>query len=209
MPRLTPAPSDPDDKTLAVLKAASAVFLAHGFSAATTDMIQKAAGVSKATVYARYPNKEALFVAVIEHECEILTSQVRAIEAQPGDIERTLTGLGQAYLMIVLSPVALALFRVAVAEAPRFPDIGRRFYLAGPKIISATVSRHLDRAARAGEIDIQSVGVEGASAMFGSLLRSDAHQECLTHPDARPSAARVDHWVSLAVTTFLRAFGKR
>jgi AcrR family transcriptional regulator len=41
-----------------------AVFLANGFSAATTDMIQQAAGVSKSTVYSHYPNKEALFAAV-------------------------------------------------------------------------------------------------------------------------------------------------
>ena len=40
------------EKQLTVLLAASDVFLEHGFSAATTDMIQQRAGVSKATVYA-------------------------------------------------------------------------------------------------------------------------------------------------------------
>ncbi|WP_412770482.1 helix-turn-helix domain-containing protein [Ralstonia solanacearum] len=46
------------DKEASVLKAATEVFLAHGFSAATTDMIQRRAGVSKATMYGRFPNKE-------------------------------------------------------------------------------------------------------------------------------------------------------
>ena len=48
--------------------AATDVFLTHGFSAATTDMIQQAAGVSKATVYASWSSKEALFSAVIEQQ---------------------------------------------------------------------------------------------------------------------------------------------
>ena len=47
--------ASPDDKAAAVLAGARSVFLAPGFSAATTDMIQRAADVSKATVYARYP----------------------------------------------------------------------------------------------------------------------------------------------------------
>jgi TetR/AcrR family transcriptional regulator, mexJK operon transcriptional repressor len=38
------------EKARAVLAGARAVFLANGFSAATTDMIQQAAGVSKSTV---------------------------------------------------------------------------------------------------------------------------------------------------------------
>jgi hypothetical protein len=31
--------------------------------------------------------------------------------------------------------------------------------------------------------------------------------EYLMHPESRPSAARLEHWVRLAVTTFLDAFG--
>jgi hypothetical protein len=37
----------------------SKVFLAHGFSAAATDMVQREAGVSKSTVYAHYANPGA------------------------------------------------------------------------------------------------------------------------------------------------------
>jgi AcrR family transcriptional regulator len=39
-------------KEAVVLKAAAPVFLTHGFSAAISDMIQREAGVSKATMYA-------------------------------------------------------------------------------------------------------------------------------------------------------------
>ncbi|KOQ92535.1 TetR/AcrR family transcriptional regulator, partial [Pluralibacter gergoviae] len=62
----TPAVSAKAQKVLA---GAKSIFLARGYSAATTDMIQQAAGVSKSTVYAYYPNKEALFTAVVEQQC--------------------------------------------------------------------------------------------------------------------------------------------
>ncbi|TBU87548.1 TetR/AcrR family transcriptional regulator [Phytopseudomonas dryadis] len=194
------------DKSLPVLKAAASVFLAHGFSAATTDMIQRAAKVSKATVYACFPTKEALFAAVIERECAAMAETLRTLETAPGDVSRTLTELGLAYLRIVLSPTGLALFRVVVAEAPRFPELARRFYLAGPKVIARMIAERLEVAAQADEIDVQAVGLEAAASLFVSLLRGEGQLECLTHPDAYPSAEQLDRWVRRAVTTFLAAF---
>ncbi|MDP5893521.1 TetR/AcrR family transcriptional regulator C-terminal domain-containing protein [Pseudomonas aeruginosa] len=202
-----PCPTDRKDKSLPVLEAAATVFLAHGFSAATTDMIQREAKVSKATVYACFPNKEALFAAVIERECAVMAETVRAIEAAPGDIAKTLNDLGLSYLRIVLSPTGLALFRVVVADAVRFPDLARTFYLAGPKVIHHMIAERLEVAARAGEIDVQAIGIEGAATQFVSVLRGEGQLECLTHPDAHPSTEQLDRWVRMAVTTFLAAFG--
>jgi TetR/AcrR family transcriptional repressor of mexJK operon len=197
----------PGDKAQAVLKAASAIFLKHGFSGATTDMIQREAGVSKSTVYAHYANKEALFVAVIETQCAGFTGAVLQPQFQPGALRDSLTRIGRTYLEIVLAPKTLALFRVVIAEAPRFPQLARTFYLAGPRVIVAMLVNHLAQASERGEIDASVVGLESAANLFSSLLRGEAQLQCLTHPDATPSAAQMDHWVDIAVTTFLRAYG--
>jgi AcrR family transcriptional regulator len=53
-----------------VTRAARALFLDQGFSATSMDAIARTAGVSKATVYAYFPNKEALFASLIMAECE-------------------------------------------------------------------------------------------------------------------------------------------
>jgi AcrR family transcriptional regulator len=196
-----------NEKKRAVLNAASSVFLAHGFSAATTDMIQREAGVSKATMYACFANKEAIFTAVVERECAAMAETFRSIRTMPGNIARMLTELGRSYLGFILSPTMLALYRLVVAEAPRIPDLGRRFYLAGPEIGTSIVTERLSEAARAGEIDVQAVGLEAAAVLFLGMARAEAQMECVTHPEARPSAAQIDRWVQLAVTTFLRAFG--
>lgn len=200
--------ADLNAKAVTVLRAARNVFLTHGFSAATTDMIQREAGVSKSTVYAHYANKEALFVAVIEAECAAFADTVRAIESRPGHVRETLTALARAYLDIVLSPTGLALFRVVIAEGPRFPGLARTLYLAGPQVIANMVAEHLSAAMESGEVDLSEIGRDAAASLFINLVRSEPQLQCLTHPNASPSAAQVDQWTNATVTTFLRAYGR-
>ncbi len=54
------------DKREAILAGAMQEFLEHGYAGARVDRLVKAAGVSKATVYRHFPDKEALFVALIQ-----------------------------------------------------------------------------------------------------------------------------------------------
>ncbi len=207
-PPVAPAPA-PDDKAAAVLAGARSAFLAHGFSAATTDMIQAASGVSKATVYARYPTKEALFTAVVEAECARFLGAVRATEIRSRKLRDVLEALALAYLGLVLSADALALFRAVVGEAPRFPALARQFYLVGPHGLNLIVEARLEEARIRGEVDFSSIGLEMAAIHFVNLVRGEAQMQCLTHPGAVPSEAQRDQWAAAAVTTFMRAFGKR
>ncbi|WP_322049562.1 TetR/AcrR family transcriptional regulator [Paraburkholderia sp. J67] len=204
-PDTTPAASKAD----IVLNAARSIFLAHGFSAATTDMIQREAGVSKSTVYAAWPTKEALFAAVIQRECGQFADSLRDMQFESDDITHSLTQLARAYLSLIVSPKGLALYRVIVAEAPRFPELGRAFYAAGPEVVASIVAQFLERGAARGLIDVQTVGFPTAAALFISIVRGEAQLECLMHPDARPSDAQIDRWVEAAVQTFAFAFVKR
>jgi AcrR family transcriptional regulator len=197
----------PGDKAAAVLAGARTVFLSHGFSAATTDMIQRAAGVSKATVYAHYATKEALFIAVVDAECERFIAGIRALRFQSARLDDVLLALARAYLEIVLSPAGLDLFRVVVADAPRFPELARKFYLAGPHTLVEIVAAHLDEAAQRGETEFGAVGREVAASLFVNLVRGELQLQCLTHPGSVPSAAQRDLWARAAVTTFVRAYG--
>ncbi|MCA2016828.1 TetR/AcrR family transcriptional regulator [Vibrio tritonius] len=200
--------STADIKLERVLQGAAEVFLKQGFTAATTDMIQKAAGVSKATVYTRYPNKQALFSAVIERQCHLLTQQVTECLPQHSDIFVTLTEVGTRYLTLILSPEGMALYRTIIAESPRFPELGRAFYLAGPKVVLDQVTEYITDAAGKGQLDIQPVGARAAATLFLSLLRGDGQLQCLTHPDFSPTEILIDEWVNLAMITFRQAYSK-
>ena len=46
-------------------KAAVETFLEHGFHGTTMDAVARAAGITRRTLYARYPDKGALFAEVI------------------------------------------------------------------------------------------------------------------------------------------------
>lgn len=194
------------DKARCVLEGARTVFLANGFSAATTDMIQQAAGVSKATVYTYYPNKEALFVAVVEEECERFLAKIRRTTFPNNDLPDILNAIAQTYLDVVLSRDGLALYRMVVAEAPRFPELGRRFYLAGPGAMNHIVADMLKSAASKGELELGGIGRDAAASLFVNMVRGEAHMQCLMHPESHASAAQRDKWANDAVGAFLRAF---
>lgn len=194
------------DKATLVLNAAASVFLTHGFSAATTDMIQREAGVSKKTLYTCFSGKEALFMAVIERQCASMARTIRAIQPAKGNLAKTMTDIGRAYLDIVLSEVGIALFRVVVAETPRFPQAGHRFYQSGPKVVISKIAQHLSDASRNGEIDIHDIGAESAASLFIAMVRTEGQLEGLLDPDSRPSGEQIDRWVRLAVDTFVGRF---
>lgn len=195
-----------DKKTLCVLEAATRVFLQHGFSAASTDMIQKEAGVSKATIYNRYPTKEALFTAVIEERCKLTTTEVTGIQATSDNVEDILMQIGKTYLKIILSTEGIALYRTVAAEAVRFPEMGEIFYISGPHSINETIGGYLAEAEQKGDLSFHPMGVDQATVLFVSMLRGEGQMQGLMYPNSAPSDAQINHWTKLAVDTFLRAF---
>lgn len=206
--RASTSPEDvvPGTKAYIVLRAARKIFLTHGFSGATTDMIQREAAVSKSTVYAHYANKESLFIAVVEAECRIFADTINAIRFSPGKLRETLIELAKAYLTILLSESGLALHRIIVAEGPRFPALARMFYKAGPNVIIAMVTDLLARAEASKELSFGGIAQDEAARVFIHLVRSEPQFLSLIHPDYSPENEQIDHWVFVAVETFMRAY---
>lgn len=196
------------DRTSAIRDAAAEVFMAHGFSAATTDMIQRQAKVSKATLYGVFPTKDAMFAAVVDEQCSRMAQAMAGIAQQrPGQLRAQLLALGQGYLRFLLSPGGLALYRVVVAAAPRFPALARHFYVSGPQLAIDLVRDLLDQATARGELRTERAGLDAAALLFLGMLRGNGQLECLTHPDTTPSLAQTERWAELAVDSFLQAFG--
>src|SRR6266404_9830032 len=111
----------PASKAESILAAAKRSFLAAGFGAVSMDAIAREAGASKATVYAHFAGKEELFGAVIGRECERYFARFSAGELDPSDVRASLTVLGRRFLELLLSPDAIALYRIILAEVTRFP----------------------------------------------------------------------------------------
>ena len=91
-------------KTQAIIKAACHYFLQYGYNGATTDLIQKKAGVSKTTLYNHFPTKESLFASVVNTQCKHFIEQVRTIGLPDTHFSESLFRIGEAYLTLLLAP---------------------------------------------------------------------------------------------------------
>jgi AcrR family transcriptional regulator len=123
-----------------ILDAAGQVFLERGFQGASVDEIAEVASAGKPTIYARFPNKQALFTAVVERLVRRNTS-LEAFSCAGGSIEGRLDALAAVILTRVLSPETIGLIRVAVAEARRFPDLATSVSCMGRQRPTEAVAR--------------------------------------------------------------------
>ena len=105
-----------------ILDAAQQVFLERGLGGASVDEIASRAGAGKPTIYARFPNKEALYTAVMMRMVEANLARVGLETISGSSLEQRLTNLACALLRWALAGDNVGLIRLAIAEARRFPD---------------------------------------------------------------------------------------
>jgi AcrR family transcriptional regulator len=113
-----------------ILDAARKLFLERGFEGASIDEIAEAARSGKPTIYARFRDKRALFIAMVTRDILARISEFKSEELTGETIEERLTNAASALLHWSLDSERIALIRLAIAEAHRFPDlagtVGRR-----------------------------------------------------------------------------------
>jgi TetR/AcrR family transcriptional regulator, regulator of autoinduction and epiphytic fitness len=117
------------EKTAAILSGAMQEFLEHGYAGARIDRIVEAAGVSKATVYRHFPDKETLFGALIQQlACRKELFRLRCPESAEQDPREFLKQFASSMLDNVASdPQILAFLRMIIGESGRFPELARAF----------------------------------------------------------------------------------
>jgi TetR/AcrR family transcriptional regulator, mexJK operon transcriptional repressor len=197
--------SDPRGKAETILAAAERAFLAGGFGAVSMDHIARAAGVSKATVYAYFAGKEELFAAVIAGLSQRRFGGGFSAESlDPQDIAASLTTIAARFIELILSPEAIALNRIVIGEVTRFPQLGRVFWDAGPAQTRVDLEAFLRRAAAVGSLDVPDPRL--AAEQFLALARGEIHQRTLLRLERPPGRAALAAAAASAVTTFLRAF---
>ena len=119
----------PEVRRQAILKAALAVFAAHGFEAARLDDVAARAGVAKGTVYLYFRDKEALFEALVRNAVSPLLEQMSKVAAAPDvDPIQALEMFFALFAKEVLGTERKLLLRLIIAEGPRFPAIAEFYY---------------------------------------------------------------------------------
>ena len=106
-----------------ILDIATALFLRDGYGATSIEAVAKRARISKRTFYHRFRDKAELFGAVVHRLVERMRPANDAQLFTGGSLEETLDRLARMIVRLALSPQALALQRVIIAEATRFPEL--------------------------------------------------------------------------------------
>ncbi|MGB3315332.1 MAG: TetR/AcrR family transcriptional regulator [Albidovulum sp.] len=154
-----------------VLEGARTVFLRDGFEGASVDDIAAEAGVSKATLYAYFPDKRMLFVEVAKGECQRQADEAQALVALTAPPELVLPVAARRIVDFFLTDFGRSTFRICVAEAERFPELGQEFYATGPGLLNERISAYLTGSVERGELVIEDIHL--AAAQFAELCKAD------------------------------------
>lgn len=136
-----------------ILEAAVQVFADRGYHDTAVDDIVRASGTSKGAVYFHFPNKQGIFLSLVDFLASQLIDQMdSAIESEKGGIAKV-----EAALRTVLQAFAShrSLARILLIEAV---GLGRG---VDPKLftlrarLTEAIKRHLDRAVADGSIPSQ------------------------------------------------------
>ena len=190
-----------------VLQAAGRVFREQGYGSASMDAIAREAGVSKATLYAHFAGKDQLFAAIVGAECRSHSKTLTAPDIERLEVRQALGAIGRNFLELVLSAKARALYRIVMAEAPRFPELGRAFYASGPAVVLARLADYLGAADARGALRVEDPGL--AAEQFIGMLLGPLHMRHLLGLTAEFGDRHPAEVVEAAVTTFLAAYPAR
>jgi AcrR family transcriptional regulator len=135
-----------------ILAAARTVFLARGFEGASIEEIAEAARSGKPTIYARFPDKEALFTAVVMQSVAANIARIKADSPTGATIEERLENLGATMLQWILVSDAVGLMRVAISEAHRFPGLASSVYGMAREQAAEGLARLLAETAQSDEL---------------------------------------------------------
>lgn len=189
-----------------ILEGAKNVFLELGYEGTSVEAIARRAKVSKGTLYNYFPDKRTLFAAVVEGECQEQAKRIFQVENNGEAIEPLLRRIARNFVEFLMSPFAQSMFRVAVAEAQRFPELGRAFYNSGTDLGTHRLMQVLAGAVAQDELKIDDL--ELAAHQFVELCKADLFYKNLLCIRNSITESEVERVADGAVATFLQAFGR-
>jgi TetR/AcrR family transcriptional regulator, mexJK operon transcriptional repressor len=196
-------------KHRAILDAATTVFLRNGYLGTSMDEVATLARVSKQTVYKHFADKESLFTAIVTAAVDAagdpVTAEAEAL-ADSDDVASDLNALARDELEKVMQPHLMQLRRLVIAEAGRFPELGRAFYERGAGRTIAALAASFERLTARGLL--RADHPELAAAHFNWLvMAAPVNRAMLLGDDAIPSGAELDGYAEGGVKAFLAAYG--
>ncbi len=184
-----------------ILEAATRLFLQHGFDATSCEHVAARANAGKASIYARYANKEELFAAVVRHTVESTLAPPKEFSADLTLRER-LRAVGNGLLAHALQPDVIALMRVVITTAHRLPELARLTDRMGRdraiRLVAEAIAARSSGTAEAIERALP------VAARFIDLVLVPHQMRALLGDDPDALTARADHDLDEAIALLSR-----
>ena len=190
-----------------LIAVAEQLFLQNGFANTSVNAIVREAGGSLATLYAEFGSKEALFESVLSERAARFFPEERSASRETLDTQAELRALATHMLKRMLSDDGLAVYRIAVHEAPRFPALRKALLEVGMLGLLNRTARYLRGLADRGALTIEES--EDAARLAASQLIALVQGQlvfsaaCGGEVSARTRTTHVND----AVKAFLRLYG--
>lgn len=189
-----------------IIGAAFTAFMELGYTGTTMLEVATRAKISKRDLYANFPSKQAVLVACIATRASRM--QLSPALPCPTDLQMlgaTLTTFGATVIREVSQPAVMAMFRLAIAEAERSPEVAQT--LNNSRLVNRGTLAGLF--AQAQESGILRPG-DPAQMMerFFALLWGDFMLSRLLCVAPPPKPAEIDRRAHAATEGFLRLYGR-
>jgi AcrR family transcriptional regulator len=196
--------NDGGAKRRQIMDGARSDFLSAGFDGASMNDIARAAGVSKGTLYAYFASKDELFEAIIRGEYAQSAERLCTFRRK-GDVRDMLNDFGVRLISHMAEPGRLALARVILAAAGKFPNVGRAFYEAAPLYGATRLAAELESLEKSGALKVPDP--ERAAWQFVDLCQSYVYKRLLFGVVDSISHEDIEASVEAGVDVFMKAYG--
>jgi len=184
-----------------ILDVATELFLAEGYGATSIEAVAQRARISKRTFYHRFPDKAALFDAVLRRIIRGIRPPPDVPLFEGSDFSEVMRRLARLAVHAAVAPMALALSRLMLTEAQRFPELAAIVAREGSRGEAVQqITTMLEREAGAGRLAIERPGF--GAEQFLALLMTVPQRRALGLGVAM-TRAELDAWADDCVNLFL------
>lgn len=188
---------------VAILDAATDLFLELGYDRTSLASVARSAGVSKATLFKQFPTKAELFEATVLAAGD--TPDRELADPPPGDFHAGLVALGLAYAELLSRPRMAGLMRAVIAESPRFPELRERTFDFGTLPVLAALRRYFRAENEAGTADVDDPDI--AAPQFLGMIATVVFWPRLVHGGWSLSEEETLRVVDEAARTMVARYG--
>ncbi len=196
-------PKDPA-KRQGIIRAATELFMQHGYTLTSVDAVAKLADVSKLTIYSHFDNKIELFKEVIQQRCDSLAGPDNFMGFAQIPVQAALLQLGGLLATLIYNSDSLHLQRTLYSEAIHHPEIVQIFYAAGPQRVKTAFGELLREWQNQGQLTVPDI--TRATEQFFSLLKGEVYNKAMIFLAPTLSQPDLELHVGATVSAFLTIY---